>query len=647
MTDTDIFLLALLLPAALGAALTVIPGHTRTISRISLALCAVSCIVGATTFFAVDMLPLVGFTATFGPLVGCYSVSFDGFTGLVVSLSSIVYLLTVIHQATMPEKFDKTNIGLICILFGSCIVAMVADSVVLLLIGWEMVSLVTFLMTKGADEMYRWRYFVITHFGGLFIMAVFAALWYTSGTCVLSELPVVGTGMSSAVSAAMVFLLYIGFGTKLGIIPFHAWMPDLYSSAPVHSVTLLSTVCSNVAILLLVKSTFLWIGVPDGALVPTAILALAALGSIWGAMESLIQTQPRRILAYSSMENMSMVLVCLALAMLFQNEFDKALTALILCAGVLHTLNHSFFKALMLLNVGSMERLTGKSDIKDLGGLALYLPALSLFALIGTLSMAAIPPTNGFVSEWLMIKSVVSAGTGTSALNVMLPLVVAALGMCGTMAAVSYARLYGFVFLGRPRSENVPKAEKMKKSMAAPLAALSVACLAMGVFSVQLVDVINEHLQSDLGLDGVSRTLMTDALDPAMIAVILVGTGLVVYALFRLFRKERRTVTTWDCGTPLNKDMQYSSEGFSQPLVRVFHPFYGDSSEIKDTVGGTDTYRIRFVEPFMKYVLVPIGRGVRMFSLQVDRIQNGNIQSYLAYMLITLLVILMGVRILC
>ncbi len=638
------YLLLLIVPAILGAIVSIIPYENKIIKTTIVILCAISCITGITSFFINDYLTSITYMLGLQSLLGTYNVKFDQLSSLTLTLSSIVYLMILMHMWRSEKTYGKRMFGLASILFVACSMAMYADSVILLLISWEMITLTTFMMTKGADESFRWKYLVITHFGGLLIMSVFVYMWYISGTAVLSEMEM-GTLVGSFTSALMILLLFIGFGTKLGLMPFHAWMPDLYNSSSIHSVSFLSTICSNVAILILIKSCFLWIGVPDNLVLMFIILLIASISAIWGAMESLIQTEPRRILAYSSMENMSMVVLCLAMGMIFAvTDFDVTLLPLILVAAILHTINHSFFKSLMLLNVGTIEESTGEHSISRMGGLAKYMPLLSMFALIGTLAMAAIPPLNGFVSEWLMIKTVVTAGTGGSMLNIVLPLVIVVLGICGTMAAVSYARLYGFIFLGRPRSESMENAKKMDKMTALPLLILSGACIALGIFAMPLIYAIIDSICSTLGITYTVGDVVSNALKPIMIAVILASICLIVYILFKIFNKKKVETSTWDCGTELDENMQYSSEGFTQPLVKVFHPIYGDESEIKDVTGGTDTFKISFMEPFSYYILRPIGRSVEWLSLKVGKIQTGNIQSYLAYMMITLIVVLLGVR---
>lgn len=634
----------LLLPALAGFAISLLPSRSKALETCVAMLCGLSCLAGISAFLLIGDPVVQEHVLGYGSMLGEYRIRIDELSALVIGFSSVVYLMVVVLMRRSGIMHGKSMLGSACLLYAACVLAMCADSVILLLISWETITLMTFLMTKGAVEDFRWKYFVITHLGGLMVMTVFISMWFVSGTQILSEMAV-GSIVGSAAAAVMILMVFLGFGTKLGLMPFHAWMPDLYYSAPIHSVTLLSTVCSNVAILLIVKTSFLWIGVPDNLPMILAILLLASLSAIWGAMESLIQTESRRILAYSSMENMSMVMLCLGMGLMFAAiDFDKSLLTLMIVAAMLHTINHSFFKSLMLLNIGKVEESTGEHSLSRMGGLALTLPMLSAFAVIGTLSMAGVPPLNGFVSEWLMIKTVVMAGTGDSILNIVLPLIIAVLGVCGMMAAASYARLYGFIFLGRPRAEyDVPPKPIDRLSMV-PMAVLSGMCIVLGIFAVPVIGILTDSVCSTLHLSDSAGGVVAEALDPIMIAVAIAAIAAALFVLFRLFGKKRRDTPTWDCGTDLKPHMQYSSEGFTQPLVRMFHPFYGDSTETDDEPGGVDLFKVSFIEPSMHYILRPIGRSVLWLSRKVNRIQTGNIQSYLAYIMVTLIAVLLGVR---
>lgn len=617
------------------------------ITRVAtIAFCLTSYVAGILTAFVMNGQTDPSYIFPIPSVFGDYRLVFDQLSSIMISFSSLVFLMVLVHALRSENKYRSKYIGLMTLLFLSCAIAMCSDSVILLLISWELITITTFLMSFGADETARWRYFTITHFGGLIIMAVFVAMWFVTGTTVLSEMGGMGSIVGTGISATMIFLLFIGFGTKLGIIPFHVWMPDLYDSTPIHTIALLSTVCSSVAVVILLKSTFLWIGVPQSSILPLAIIALASGSAIWGAMESLIQTDPRRILAYSGMENMSMVMLCLASGMIFlKMDFDDGLFVIISVAAVLHTINHSFFKSLMLLCLGTVEENTGLRNMDKMGGLAKTLPILSVFALIGTAAMAALPPMNGFVSEWLMIKTVIDAGVGESVINLVLPLIVTVLGICGMMAAVSYARLYGFMFLGRPRSEAVTKPKKTDAIALASLGVLSGACIILGILAIPIINILVTGICSTLGITYAVENIVSDSLHPIAITAILFGICLTLYAAFRIFKKDRKTTTTWDCGTELKSNMQYSSSGFTQPLVRVFHPFYGDISELSgDNSDEKRTYNVKFIEPFIIYVMQPIGKTIRRASEKIGMIQNGNIQSYLGYILATLIVILLGAR---
>ncbi|MDO5853597.1 MAG: proton-conducting transporter membrane subunit [Thermoplasmata archaeon] len=633
------YMLFLIVPAVAG----IVCGFIRRESgaKAGTALCSISCIAGILCYPVWMLVP--DFTCTFpvGSLLGDYSVSVDQLTAVFVSISSAVFLMVVVHMSHSGHGYGSGYSALVCALFVSCILCMTADSAVLLLVSWEIVSVVTFAMASSRREGPRWRFFAITHLGGLTLMAVVAYLAWTAGTGDIGQWDNLSATLGQTSSAILIFLLFIGFGTKLGTIPFHAWMPDMYAESPTHTTALLTTLCSNVAVLVLFKGVFSWIGVGEGMeTVGVVLCVLSAATALWGAMESMVQTEPKRILAYSSMENMALVTMCLSLAVVFSGSLP-GLCALVTIAGLLHTLNHSVFKSLMMLTVDSIEDVTGERKIDRMGGIACVLPGLSVVALFGIMSLAAIPPMNGFVSEWLMLQSLLGTDAMASNMRVAMPLLVALLGVCGMIVATSYARLYGFIFLGRPRSEGAANPRPLRKGSLAPLAVLAGMCLAMGLLAIPLMDAMASGVSSLTGSDASYSEAMSGTLEPLTLGLMLAGCVAVMFAATRVFRRNREIGDTWGCGGTLDERMQYSSEGFSQPIVRVFHPIYQDSSEKKG-----DSYTTSFVEPFVKYIYRPLGALITWFSKQVTRIQTGNIQSYLSYILVTLVVALLAVRLL-
>jgi len=636
----------MLFPAVAGAVAGMVP--TRYSRRVAAFLCGVS------AFFGILAYPLylyggdITFTFPLPSAWGPYIVLIDELSSMMISLSSIVFLAVIAHMMrSASAPLGGKYLALVCTLFISCMIAMCADTVLLLIIAWEAVTLSTFLMASGRNSAAAWKFFVIAHIGGIMVICSFLVMMSCAESQILSSWSDLGGAMGIYGSCGAIVLLFLGFGTKLGIIPFHAWMPDLYASAPTHTTALISTVSSNVAILILFRSVFGYIGVSEDMYVLAVILmAVSSFTAIWSALESLIQTEPKRIMAYSSMENMALVLLCFSLGILFANGGAPWLITVVLIAGLFHAMNHSVFKSLMILTIGSVEDCTGETAMERMGGLAKIMPLFSIVALVAVLSMAAIPPFNGFASEWLMIQSMIGR-EGVRMTEILLPFGVAVLGVSGMMAAVSYARLYGFVFLGRSRSENALPS-KVGASALAPMTVLALLCLAMGVFSSQLMRGLADGIAAatPIPYDDFLMNHLSGTLNTPILAGILLVSVFAVYALSRIFRKKSARSPTWSCGTPLDKDVQYSPLGFSQPLVKVFHPLYGDVVEITDDESSENRkrYTVKFAEPFIEHLYIPLGNLIMRGAKFVGRMQNGNIQTYFGYILAVLVFLLVVVR---
>lgn len=640
MTGAEIdavYIAVLFVPTIVGMVLGL---YSRS-GRISELLCAVSCVAGVLCYPVFAFMGELSYALPFESYLGAYAVSVDLLGSVFVTVSSVVFLAILTHMSHSGHGYTQGYGGMCCALFLAVTLCMCADTAILLLLSWETVSMVTFLMARnGADEGARWRFLAVTHIGGLILMGSYCYMWSVTGSVYLHDWDGIGAAVGPASSMVLAFLLFIGFGTKLGTVPFHAWMPDMYAQSPTHTTALLTTVCSNAAVLMLFRAVYGYLGADGLTDIGMVMCVLAAVTALWGAMESMVQTEPKRILAYSSMENMALVTLCLSLGLVFWNS-SASLTALVTLAALLHTLNHSVFKSLMLLTVDSVEDVTGERKIDRLGGLAKVLPSLSAVALVGVAALAAIPPMNGFISEWLMLQSLIGTDAIASDLRVAMPLLVAMMGVCGMIVATSYARLFGFMFLGRPRSRGAAEPRPLRKGSISPVAVLAVMCVGMGMLSYPIMDVISEGACVTADIDASYRDGMSGSLEPLTLGIMILGTVAVVYAASRLLSRRKRDTDTWGCGGTLDERMQYSSEGFSQPIVRVFHPFYGDTSGIE---GGR--YQTRFQEPFVKYIYSPLGALVYRASRQVTRIQTGNIQTYIGYILATLVVALMAVRLL-
>ena len=641
------FFALVFIPAIAGIVLGTVFRSARIANMIA-GLCIVSCVAGVFAYPLWRSGVLLSYALPVSSAVGEYTLAIDQISAVMISFSSVIFMLIVVHVVKSTSDSGCRYSGLLNALFLAVFSCMAADSVLVLLLSWEMITLATFLLSKkGNNDRARWMFFVIAHIGGLILICTYGYMAYAAGTQTLSQWNGLSASLGPGASMALVLMIVMGFGTKLGLIPFHAWMPNLYATAPIHTAALLSTVCSNVAILVIFKSIFSYIGVQESmSVVAFLIIGITAATALWGALESLVQKEPKKILAYSSLENMALVVICMALGMIYLAE-SPVFAKLVLIAGLLHTLNHSVFKSLMLMTIDTVEDCTGERNIGRMGGLAKALPILAAVSLIGVLSMAAIPPTNGFVSEWLMIQSLMGADLESKGMSLLIPLVLAAVGICGMMMAASYARLYGFIFLGRPRSEGMRDPRPMKKGTVLPLAILALLCLGMGFFATGIMDVLATGVISVTGVSPSPgyRSVMSGEMLPLVLGAFIVVTAVVILLVIR--RGKEREVPTWGCGESLGKDMQYSSIGFSQPLVRVFHPFYGDTTVVRDTrEGGKKTVHTEFTEPFVRYLYKPLGNAISALAEKVGKTQTGNIQTYFAYILVTLLAVLLAVRIL-
>ena len=645
---TDAYLILLFVPALTGILIGLIP--KKAAKAVSLFLYSISCIVGILSYAVYYFYGSIGFTSPLPSVLGNYSILIDGLSSIMIMVSSIVILMIVLHLAsvrTAPEC--RGYHSLIGVFFISCVLTMCADNVLLILLAWETVTLASFAMSYScAGEGPRRRFFIITHLGGLMVISAFVIMYAFAGTEVLSSWGGLAATMGPTISAAVGSLLIIGFGAKLGLIPFHIWMPDLYAGASTHTSSLISTAASNVAVLVMFKGLFIYMGTTETQYVLAMfVMLIASVSMIWAALASLVQTEPKRIMAYSSMENMSLVVLALALGMLFAAEGLPAMATIAMVAALFHTITHAVSKSLMLLTVGTIEESTGETKMSRMGGLARMLPLFSMISLIAVLSIAAVPPLNGFASEWLVIQSFLGGETtGLRGMAMVLPLGVAVLGISGMLIAVSYARMYGFIFLGRPRSEPFEHPKKVRAATMFPLAFLALICILTGVFAGYVMHILADSVSAAAtGVPPEAYSPTLDTLNLPVLAGILAGLMLLIYGLNRAFKKKTAKAPTWGCGGELEEHMQYSSLGFTQPLVRVFHSLYGDITEVSDDAENK-VFTVRFKEPFMTHLYQPVTSFAMKVAGLIGKMQNGSIQTYLGYILIALVALLLGVWIL-
>jgi NADH:ubiquinone oxidoreductase subunit 5 (subunit L)/multisubunit Na+/H+ antiporter MnhA subunit len=367
----------------------------------------------------------------------------------------------------------------------------------------------------------------------------------------------------------------------------------------------------------------------------------------------------KRLLAYSSIENIGFIVVGFGLAVTFAAYRMNGLAALALTATLYHCLNHAYFKSLLFLATGSVLHATRERALGKLGGLIHRMPWVAWLALVGALAIAGLPPLNGFVSEWLLLQAFLfTPGLPDSYLNMLVPVAAAAVALAAALSGYVMVKFYGVVFLGQPREEKLASAHDAGVWERVGLAWLAAGCVALGVLPVQMIGLIDFVTRPLLGkalseaTEGGSWLFLAPinperaSYSPLLLLIgLVVVTALVWLAVRRLYHGRVRRAAPWDCGFPLlNARMQDTAEGFGQPVRQVFEPFFRIERELPSPFDTSPRYRMRVDDHFWDWCYLPVARVVEMITGVVSLLQRGRISVYLMYSFGTLLVLLFLVR---
>jgi formate hydrogenlyase subunit 3/multisubunit Na+/H+ antiporter MnhD subunit len=461
----------------------------------------------------------------------------------------------------------------------------------------------------------------------------------------------------SAAWSSIAFLLALfGFGAKAGLLPLHIWLPEAHPAAPSPVSALMSGVMLKTAIYGLLRVTFdllnsqlWWWGV--------LALVLGLATALFGVIFATAQTDMKRLLAYSSIENIGIIVAGIGLTILFKAYGQTLLAAVSLTATLYHSLNHAFFKSLLFLATGSVLHATQERSLGKLGGLIHRMPWVAWLALVGALAMAGLPPLNGFVSEWLLLQAFLfTPSLPQSFVNMLVPLAAAALVLAAALAAYVVVKFYGVVFLGRPREPNLAYAHDAGPFERVGLVWFALGCIVLGVFPVQvigLLDAVNAALiGSTVGRAGSSWWLLApvnpdrSSYSPIIVlSVIVAAVLLTTRIVHRLYHGRLRKGPAWDCGFPLQTPrMQDTAEGFGQPIRQIFEQFFRIERTLPSPFDTSPRYRVTAEDHFWTWLYLPIARATEAVARLVGLIQQGRISVYLTYSFFTLLALLFFVQ---
>jgi hydrogenase-4 component B len=599
-----------------------------------------------------------------------WHVRFDGLSGFFFLIIGIAVGAVSLYGPGYVHAYDDSKhpfavLGLFTGLFVSgMLLVLLADDAFFFMIAWELMSvasyfLVAFQHENPANRRAAFLYLLMAEVGALAIILAFGVLASFADGFTFDALRNVTLSTNWAGIAFVLALL--GFGMKAGLVPVHVWLPEAHPVAPSHVSALMSGVMLKVALYGLIRFCYDLLGDLQWQWGVTLVI-VGTVSALGGILYAMMQVNLKRLLAYSSVENIGMIAMVLGLSVIFKATGHLQLAALGLLAALFHAFNHALFKNLLFLGAGMIQHRTHVLNIDMMGGLIRRMPHTSKLFLVGCMSISSLPLFNGFVSEWLAFQTALQVSVlDNGVLRSLIPVAAASLALTAALAAACFVKVFGLMFLGKSRSRHSDKAHEVKdKGMLAGPSLLAGLCFLIGIFPGLVISLINRVAGQLLG-----QTLPNnDALGWLWLApvstkqssysplLVLIGALIAGCICFWYLRRNPATLMRraepWDCGFGgLTPRMQYSSHAFTMPLRRIFAKVWLIDEQIdKDLQGAQNQevagirYQLQIQDHSWPTVYQPIAQGVGRMAKQIGRIQTGNIRVYLGYSFVTLLFML-------
>ena len=606
------------------------------------------------------LIPYVRFSIRLDPL-GLFFTLIVSLVGLAISIYSLGYA---------RGYYGRKNVGVLGAFFNVVLLAVtlvfLADNAFFFLIVWEIMALATYFLVSFEHEKEESRnagvlYFVMSHIGTGCLILGFLLLFQTAGGYGFESFHAIGAKMAAGPRDAAFLLFLVGFGVKAGIVPLHIWLPVAHPAAPSNVSAVMSGVLIKTGIYGLTRVAFDFMGPPPNWWGVT-ILTIGTVSAVLGVLYALMEHDLKRLLAYHSIENIGIILMGLGAALMFLHSGHPLLASLALLAGLYHTINHAVFKALLFLGAGAVVHATHTRNMEEMGGLVKRMPRTAFFFLVGAVAISALPPLNGFVSEWLTYQSLLQGfGTTSSLVRLMFPLAGAMLALTGALAAACFVKAFGITFLAQPRSDHAAQAHEAPATMLAGQVVLTVACVLLGLFPTQFLKLLDpvtvqlagQALSSQLSmanglvLSGAVATGGTvSTLGLSLIALCLLPVPLALWFVFSRATSVRRG-PTWDCGLQgLTPRMEYTATGFSKPIRMIFKALFRPRREVQREYDFSPYFakNLRFEstveEVFQTRIYRPLNWLVWRVSRRMRALQAGSLQAYLIYIFVTLILLL-------
>jgi hydrogenase-4 component B len=536
-----------------------------------------------------------------------------------------------------------------------------ADDAFSFLVSWEFMSLSSWALVMAHHRVRDNRqagyvYLVMASFGTLALLLAFGMLAGPEGNYAFAAIR--AAPPAAGIAAAVLLLVLVGAGSKAGLVPLHVWLPLAHPAAPSHVSALMSGVMTKVAIYGFVRIVLDLIG-PAAWWWSMVVLFLGAITAVIGVLHALMQTDLKRLLAYSTVENIGIIFIGLGLALAFKAHAMPSAAALALTAGLLHVFNHSVFKSLLFFGAGAVLNSTGERDLERLGGLIHRMPSTAFAFLVGAVAISALPPFNGFVSEWLTFQAILLSPQLTSwGLKLLVPAVGAMLALAAALAAACFVRAFGIAFLGRPRTPAAAQAPETDRWSLAAMFVLAAMCLLAGTLPGYLIDtlapvvtaLVGARMPVQSGIDWHSIVPIAEGRSSynglLVFGFIAVSGSLAAFAIHRLASAALRRAPAWGCGYPdAGASAQYSAGSFAQPIRRVFGTLvFGAREEVEmPPPGDMRAARLTVVlhDRVWDTIYAPLAGGVGYAAEKLNALQFLTIRQYLTLVFAALVALLL------
>lgn len=605
-----------------------------------------------------------------------FEVFVDGISAfflLVIGIVSFaVSLYSVGYSKEYHAKKRMTALGFLFNMFVlSMVLVVVSNNAFFFLLFWELMSLTSFFLViydhdKEENLKSGMAYLVMTHFGTAFILASFLLGYIQTGDYSFDSFRHASAAFPLLIKNLIFVFAFIGFGTKAGMIPLHIWLPKAHPSAPSNVSALMSAVMIKIGIYGMIRTIFDFSGFgtsPDFVWWGMLLLAAGSTSAIIGVLYAVVEHDIKRALAFHSIENIGIILIGLGLSVVFASFGLVAFSVLALVASMYHTINHAVFKGLLFMGAGSVVYATHTRNVEDLGGLIKQMPWTALLFLIGAISIAGLPPFNGFISEWLTLQALLaSSHIPSTILQISIAFASLPFALTVGIAAATFVKLFGMSFLSRARSKHALNIKEVPHTMILGMSILAAVCIMLGVLPFLGISLISTafHLSSQpsspfdpISIQNTGTSFANLSMPFAII--ILASVAIAIFGFIRVLSgNTRKTIYgTWDCGFgSLNERMEYTATSLSQPIRTVFKIFFKPRNQIeKESFGEKNPYMLKTVKIetttkniFEEMLYLPIVFSFVFFFDKIRRLQTGKINSYLLYIMITIVLLLLFVR---